>query len=60
MNEGCWLRAPGRNSTVWSGSGLEGKYFLSGGDPWILVMEIPEKLEDRLKSLMGRAVSQIV
>jgi len=48
MKDGCWLRAPGRDSTVWSGSGLEGKYFLSGGDPWILVMEIPEKLEVRL------------
>jgi len=29
------------NIGPWSESGLVGKYFLSGGAPWILVMEIP-------------------
>ena len=32
---------PGRFNTHWSVSDLAGKYFLSGGAPWILVIEIP-------------------
>ena len=35
------LRVPGRFSKAWSDSGFAGKYFLSGGAPWILVMEMP-------------------
>ena len=50
---------PGKFSTVWSDSDLAGKYFLSGGAPWILVIEIPVEMSSKCQQDYTREVKII-